>query len=124
MTKFNYNGYEYDEEYIVAHVMYTVNVNRMYMASVLKEWFGSRWTKRAELKFGTADRLLGLFRYSREQELLDMVKDIMEALKKEVEWTSLDEEAIRHLGVKAFTELNEEDRNRLHKLWMDVEKRK
>jgi len=37
MTTFNYQGMEYDENYIKKHMLYSVNVNQFYMTRVLKK---------------------------------------------------------------------------------------
>lgn len=47
MGKFMYQGMEYDENYIKKHMLYSANVNRLYITRVLKEYFGARFTDRA-----------------------------------------------------------------------------
>ena len=56
------------------------------------------------------------------QKLLDDLSDLLEYLRKEVGWTKLDEEAIRYLGIKYFTELPEEDRNLLNRFYVASQK--
>ena len=122
MTTFNYQGMEYDENYIKKHMLYLMNVNRIYMERVLKEYFGNRFTDRAALKLDLVERMMWAFRNEPEQETLDDIVELTTELKQEVEWTKLDEEAIRYLGIKAFAELNDEDRDRLNYLWRDLTK--
>lgn len=121
MTTFNYQGMEYEESYIKKHMLYSANVNRLYMTRVLKEYFGARFTDRAQRKLELVEHLMWSFRDEPDQETIDAIVEITTEFRQEVEWTKLDEEAIRYLGIKAFTELDEEDRNRLNVLWRDLD---
>nr|DAW05930.1 MAG TPA: hypothetical protein [Caudoviricetes sp.] len=120
MTTFNYQGMEYDESYIKKHMLYSANVNRLYMTRVLKEYFGARFTDRAQRKLELVEHLMWSFRDEPDQETIDAIVEITTEFRQELEWTKLDEEAIRYLGIKAFTELDEEDRDRLNMLWRDL----
>ena len=121
MTTFNYQGMEYNESYIKKHMLYSVNVNRFYMVRVLKEYFGDRFTERAQRKLELIEHLMWSFRDEPDQETIDAIVSMTTELRQEVEWTKLDEEAIRYLGIKAFTELDEEVRNELNYLWRDLD---
>lgn len=99
MSKFMYQGMEYSESYIKNHMLYSANVNCLYLTRVLKEYFGARFTDRAQRKLELVEHLMWSFRDEPDQETID---------------------AIRYLGIKAFTELDEEDRNRLNTLWRDL----
>lgn len=121
MGKFMYQGMEYDESYIKKHMLYSANVNRLYMTRVLKEYFGARFTDRAQRKLELVEHLMWSFRDEPDQETIDTIVEVTTEFRQELEWTKLDEEAIRYLGIKAFTELNEEDRNRLNVLWRDLD---
>ena len=118
MTTFNYQGMEYEEKYIVNLISYSREVNRIYMSQVLKHYFGTRWTIFAEEIFGDINQVMYLFQYNKTQKLLDDLSGLLEDLRKTVEWSELDEEAIRYLGIKYFTELPEEDRNHLNALFV------
>lgn len=59
-----------------------------------------------------------LFQYNKTQKLLDDLSGLLEDLRKAVEWSKLDEEAIRYLSIKYFVELPEEDRNHLNALFV------
>lgn len=120
MTTFNYQGMEYDESYIKKHMLYSANVNRLYMVRVLKEYFGARFTDRAQRKLELVEHLMWSFRDEPDQETINAIVEITTEFRQELEWTKLDEEAIRYLGIKAFTELDEEDRDRLNMLWRDL----
>lgn len=120
MSKFVYQGMEHEESYIKKHMLYSANVNRLYMTRILKEYFGNRFSSNAQLKLELIEHLMRAFRNEPEQETIDDIVTYTVEFKQEVEWTSLDEEAIRYLGIKAFTELDEEDRNRLNTLWRDL----
>lgn len=120
MSKFIYQGMEYDESYIKKHMLYSENVNRLYMTRVLKEYFGNRFTERAQLKLELMEHLMWAFRDEPEQETIDAIVKVTTEFRQEVEWTKLDEEAIRYLGIKAFTELYEEERKQLNMLWRDL----
>lgn len=120
MSKFVYQGMEYEESYIKKHMLYSMNVNRIYMERVLKEYFGDRFTDRGALKLDMVERMMRSFRVEPEQETIDNIVTYTTEFRQEVGWTKLDEEAIRYLGIKAFAELNEEDRNRLNVLWRDL----
>lgn len=120
MSKFIYQGMEYDESYIKKHMLYSENVNRLYMTRVLKEYFGNRFTERAQLKLELMKHLMWAFRDEPEQETIDAIVKVTTEFRQEVEWTKLDEEAIRYLGIKAFTELYEEEREQLNMLWRDL----
>ncbi len=121
MTTFNYKGMEYEEKYIVALISYSREVNRIYMAQVLKHYFGTRWDTFAKEIFGDINQVMYLFQYNKTQKLLDDLSGLLKDLRKAVEWSELDEEAIRYLSIKYFTELPEEDRNHLNALkeWSD-----
>lgn len=121
MGKFMYQGTEYDESYIKKHMLYSANVNRLYMTRVLKEYFGERFTDRAQRKLELVEHLMWSFRDEPDQETIDTIVEVTTEFRQELEWTKLDEEAIRYLGIKAFTELDEEDRNRLNVLWRDLD---
>ena len=120
MSKFMYQGMEYSESYIKKHMLYSANVNRLYLTRVLKEYFGERFTDRAQRKLELVEHLMWSFRDEPDQETIDAIVEVTTEFRQEVEWTKLDEEAIRYLGIKAFTELDEEDRNRLNTLWRDL----
>lgn len=49
-----------------------------------------------------------------------MSEGMMVKLKEEVEWTELDQKAIEYLGIKSFTELREEQRDKLNFLYTAV----
>lgn len=121
MTTFNYQGMEYDESYIKKHMLYSVNVNRFYMVRVLKEYFGDRFTERAQQKLELIEHLMWSFRDVPDQETINAIVSTTTEFRQELEWTKLDEEAIRYLGIKAFTELDEELRNELNYLWRDLD---
>mgnify|MGYP001739371028 FL=1 len=121
MGKFMYQGMEYDESYIKKHMLYSANVNRLYMTRVLKEYFGARFTDRAQRKLELVEHLMWSFRDEPDQETIDTIVEVTTEFRQELEWTKLDEESIRYLGIKAFTELDEEDRNRLNVLWRDLD---
>lgn len=121
MGKFMYQGMEYGESYIKKHMLYSANVNRLYMTRVLKEYFGARFTDRAQRKLELVEHLMWSFRDEPDQETIDTIVEVTTEFRQELEWTKLDEEAIRYLGIKAFTELDEEDRNRLNVLWRDLD---
>lgn len=118
MTTFNYQGMEYERKYIVALMGYSRNVNRLYMGRVLEQYFRSRWTIFAENTFADINKAMMLFEGKPSQKLLDDLSGLLEDLRKEVGWTKLDEEAIRYLGIKYFTELPEEDRNLLNRFYV------
>ena len=120
MSKFMYQGMEYSESYIKKHMLYSANVNRLYLTRVLKEYFGARFTDRAQRKLELVEHLMWSFRDEPDQETIDTIVEVTTEFRQEVEWTKLDEEAIRYLGIKAFAELDEEDRNRLNTLWRDL----
>lgn len=120
MSKFMYQGMEYSESYIKKHMLYSANVNRLYLTRVLKEYFGARFTDRAKRKLELVEHLMWSFRDEPDQETIDAIVEVTTEFRQEVEWTKLDEEAIRYLGIKAFTELDEEDRNQLNVLWRDL----
>lgn len=120
MSKFMYQGMEYSESYIKKHMLYSTNVNRLYLTRVLKEYFGARFTDRAQRKLELVEHLMWSFRDEPDQETIDAIVEVTTEFRQEVEWTKLDEEAIRYLGIKAFTELDEEDRNQLNVLWRDL----
>lgn len=120
MSKFVYQGMEYEESYIKKHMLYSTNVNRLYMVRVLKEYFGARYTDRAQRKLELIEHLMWSFRNEPDQETIDDIVVYTTEFRQEVEWTKLDEESIRYLGIKAFTELDEEDRDRLNALWRDL----
>ena len=120
MSKFIYQGMEYSESYIKKHMLYSANVNRLYLTRVLKEYFGARFTDRAQRKLELVEHLMWSFRDEPDQETIDAIVEVTTEFRQEVEWTKLDEEAIRYLGIKAFAELDEEDRNRLNTLWRDL----
>lgn len=120
MSKFMYQGMEYSESYIKKHMLYSANVNQLYLTRVLKEYFGARFTDRAQRKLELVEHLMGSFRDEPDQETIDAIVEVTTKFRQEVEWTKLDEEAIRYLGIKAFTELDEEDRNQLNVLWRDL----
>lgn len=121
MGKFMYQGMEYGERYIKKHMLYSANVNRLYMTRVLKEYFGARFTDRAQRKLELVEHFMWSFRDEPDQETIDTIVEVTTEFRQELEWTKLDEEAIRYLGIKAFTELDEEDRNRLNVLWRDLD---
>lgn len=121
MGKFMYQGMEYGERYIKKHMQYSATVNCLYMTQVLKEYFGARFTDRAQRKLELVEHLMWSFRDEPDQETIDTIVEVTTEFRQELEWTKLDEEAIRYLGVKAFTELDEEDRNRLNALWRDLD---
>jgi hypothetical protein len=121
MGKFMYQGMEYGERYIKKHMLYSSNVNRLYMTRVLKEYFGARFTDRAQRKLELVEHLMWSFRDEPDQETIDTIVEVTTEFRQELEWTKLDEEAIRYLGIKAFTELDEDDRNRLNVLWRDLD---
>lgn len=121
MGKFMYQGMEYGERYIKKHMQYSANVNQLYMTQVLKEYFGARFTDRAQRKLELIEHLMWSFRDEPDQETIDTIVEVTTEFRQELEWTKLDEEAIRYLGIKAFTELDEEDRNRLNVLWRDLD---
>lgn len=121
MGKFMYQGMEYSERYIKKHMRYSATVNRLYMTQVLKEYFGARFTDRAQRKLELVEHLMWSFRDEPDQETIDTIVEVTTEFRQELEWTKLDEEAIRYLGIKAFTELDEEDRNRLNALWRDLD---
>ena len=118
MTTFNYQGMEYDEKTIVQLIGYSRHVNRLYMGQVLEHYFRSRWTIFAEDIFADINRLMQLLEGKPNQKLLDDLSGLLKDLRKEVGWTKLDEEAIRYLGIKYFTELPEEDRNLLNAFYV------
>lgn len=120
MTTFNYQGMEYDENYIKKHMLYSVNVNQFYMTRVLKKYFGDRFTEQAERKLELIEYHMWCFRDTPDQEEIDVIVKMTTEFRQEVEWTKLDEEAIRYLGIKAFTELDEVRRNYLNALWRDL----
>lgn len=120
MSKFMYQGMEYSESYIKKHMLYSANVNRLYLTRVLKEYFGARFTDIAQRKLELVEHLMWSFRDEPDQETIDAIVEVTTEFRQEVEWTKLDEEAIRYLGIKAFTELDEEDRNQLNVLWRDL----
>lgn len=120
MSKFMYQGMEHSESYIKKHMLYSANVNRLYLTRVLKEYFGARFTDRAQRKLELVEHLMWSFRDEPDQETIDAIVEVTTEFRQEVEWTKLDEEAIRYLGIKAFTELDEEDRNQLNVLWRDL----
>jgi hypothetical protein len=120
MSKFVYQGMEHEESYIKKHMLYSANVNRLYMTRILKEYFGNRFSSNAQRKLELIEHLMWSFRNEPDQETIDDIVTYTVEFKQEVEWTSLDEEAIRYLGIKAFTELDEEDRDRLNTLWRDL----
>lgn len=120
MSKFVYQGMEHEESYIKKHMLYSANVNRLYMTRILKEYFGNRFSSNAQRKLELIEHLMWSFRDEPDQETIDDIVTYTVEFKQEVEWTSLDEEAIRYLGIKAFTELDEEDRDRLNTLWRDL----
>lgn len=122
MSKFMYLGAAFDEDYIKKHILYTLNVNRIYKERVLKEYFGKRFTDRAERKMKIIENLMWRFRDEPDQDTIDVIVEIEKEFREEVAWTSLDTEAIRYLCIKAFTEINEEDRDRLNMLWRDLPK--
>lgn len=122
MVKYTYQGMEYTESYIKKHMLYSANVNRLYLTRVLKEYFGNRFTDRAQRKLELVEHLMWSFRNEPDQETIDAIVEMTTEFRQEVEWTKLDEEAIRYLGIKAFTELDEEDRNQLNILWRDLNK--
>lgn len=121
MTTFNYQGMEYDENYIKKHMLYSVNVNQFYMTRVLKKYFGDRFTEQAERKLELIEHHMWCFRDTPDQEEIDVIVKMTTEFRQEVGWTKLDEEAIRYLGIKAFTELNEVHRNYLNALWHDLD---
>ena len=121
MGKFMYQGMEYDESYIKKHMLYSMNVNRIYMERVLKEYFGECFTDRAQRKLELVEHLMWSFRDEPDQETIDTIVEVTTEFRQELEWTKLDEESIRYLGIKAFTELDEDDRNRLNVLWRDLD---
>lgn len=121
MGKFMYQGMEYGERYIKKHMRYSATVDRLYMTQVLKEYFGARFTDRAQRKLELVEHLMWSFRDEPDQETIDTIVEVTTEFRQELEWTKLDEEAIRYLGIKAFTELDEEDRNRLNALWRDLD---
>lgn len=121
MGKFMYQGMEYGERYIKKHMQYSATVNCLYMTQVLKEYFGARFTDRAQRKLELIEHLMWSFRDEPDQETIDTIVEVTTEFRQELEWTKLDEEAIRYLGIKAFTELDEEDRNRLNALWRDLD---
>lgn len=118
MKTFDYLGMEYEEKYIVALIGYSRHVNRLYMGRVLEHYFRSRWTIFAEEIFADINRTMQLFEGKKSQKLLDDLSGLLKDLRKEVGWTKLDEEAIRYLGIKYFTELPEEDRNLLNRFYV------
>lgn len=118
MTTFNYHGMEYDEKTIGSLIGYSRHVNRLYMGRVLEQYFRSRWTIFAEDTFADINRIMIRLEGKVSQKLLDDLSDLLEDLRKEVGWTKLDEEAIRYLGIKYFTELPEEDRNLLNRFYV------
>lgn len=118
MTTFNYQGMEYDEKTIEFLIGYSRHVNRLYMGRVLEQYFRSRWTIFAEDTFADINRIMIRLEGKVSQKLLDDLSDLLEDLRKEVGWTKLDEEAIRYLGIKYFTELPEEDRNLLNRFYV------
>ena len=118
MTTFNYKGMEYEEKNIVALISYSREVNRIYMARVLQHYFGTRWDIFAKEIFGDINQVMYLFQYNKTQKLLDDLSGLLEDLRKAVEWSELDEEAIRYLSIKYFAELPEEDRNHLNALFV------
>ena len=120
MSKIIYQGMEHSESYIKKHMLYSANVNRLYLTRVLKEYFGARFTDRAQRKLELVEHLMWSFRDEPDQETIDSIVEVTTEFRQEVEWTKLDEEAIRYLGIKAFTELDEEDRNQLNVLWRDL----
>lgn len=120
MVKYTYQGMEYTESYIKKHMLYSANVNRLYLTRVLKEYFGNRFTDRAQQKLELVEHLMWSFRNEPDQETIDTIVEMTTDFRQEVEWTKLDEEAIRYLGIKAFTELNDEDRDNLNYLWRDL----
>lgn len=109
---------EYERKYIVALMGYSRNANRLYMGRVLEQYFRSRWTIFAENTFADINKVMMLFEGKPSQKLLDDLSGLLEDLRKEVGWTKLDEEAIRYLGIKYFTELPEEDRNLLNRFYV------
>ena len=114
MTTFNYQGMEYDEKTIGFLIGYSRHVNRLYMGRVLEQYFRSRWTIFAEDTFADINRVMIRLEGKVSQKLLDDLRD----LRKEVGWKKIDEEAIRYLGIKYFTELPEEDRNLLNRFYV------
>lgn len=118
MTTFNYQGLEYDEKTIGFLIGYSRHVNRLYMGRVLEQYFRSRWTIFAEDTFADINRIMIHLEGKVSQKLLDDLSGLLEDLRKEVGWTKLDEEAIRYLGIKYFTELPEEDRNLLNRFYV------
>ena len=118
MTTFNYQGMEYDEKTIGILIGYSRHVNRLYMGQVLEQYFRSRWTIFAEDTFADINRVMIRLEGKVSQKLLDDLSGLLEDLRKEVGWTKLDEEAIRYLGIKYFTELPEEDRNLLNRFYV------
>lgn len=121
MTTFNYQGMEYDENYIKKHMLYSVNVNQFYMTRVLKKYFGDRFTEQAERKLELIEHHMWCISETPDQEEIDVIVKMTTEFRQEVGWTKLDEEAIRYLGIKAFTELDEVRRNYLNALWRDLD---
>lgn len=102
-------------------MLYSVNVNQFYMTRVLKKYFGDRFTEQAERKLELIKHHMWCFRDTPDQEEIDVIVKMTTEFRQEVGWTKLDEEAIRYLGIKAFTELDEVRRNYLNALWRDLD---
>ena len=121
MTKYMYQGLKQDVTEVIARIRYTQKVNLYYMNRLLPDYFGKRWTSDVDQLWRAMNGCLRDFReVEQKQSLLDMAEGMLAKLKQEVEWTDLDSKAIEFLGIKAFTELREEQRDTLNDLYCTI----
>lgn len=121
MTKYMYQGLKQDVTEVIARIRYTQKVNLYYMNRLLPDYFGKRWTNDVDQLWRAINGCLRDFReVEQKQSLLDMAEGMLAKLKQEVEWTDLDSKAIEFLGIKAFTELREEQRDALNDLYCTI----
>lgn len=120
MKTFMFKGNKTEVTEIIKEVRYTEAKNMYYMNRILPEYFGKRWTSNADSLWRSVNNCLHDFCDEERQSLLDMSEEMMTKLKEEVEWTDLDQKAIEYLEVKSFTELREEQRDKLNFLYTAV----
>ena len=110
MKTFMFKGTKTEVTEIIKEIRYTEAVNMYYMNRILPEYFGKRWTSNADSLWRSVNNCLHDFCDEERQSLLDMSEGMMTKLKEEVEY----------LEVKSFTELREEQRDKLNFLYTAV----